>query len=74
MKIAARAITTPAAVEGSGMNNLCHIAEDATTFRQQVKYLFDADFSGNEVVQRQQLLQSVYDNKKNALRLMSWIY
>ncbi len=67
-------LVNKAATEGSGLDTLCHIAETATDFSRQVEQLFSKDFSQNDITERQLVMQSIYDNKKNAILLMSWIY
>lgn len=67
-------IVNASAIEGSGTNNLCRIASTPADFKILLKELFIEPFTTQQAILRQQTLQSLYDNEKNALRIMSWIY
>ncbi len=62
------------AVEGSGLEGLCHIAETPEDLRSQIKKLFDTVFTEADMQERNKVLSGLYDNDKNARLLSSWIY
>ena len=59
-----------AGVIGSGLDELCTIAEDANDFKTAVKYLYAMPYTIRENDKRQQLLQQLYNNQKNADKLI----
>lgn len=61
-------------VEGSGLEQACHTAEDAAAFKEAIRELYDRPFTENEKQQRQGLLLSQYNNEANAQKLMTWLY
>ena len=61
-------------VEGSGLEHVCHIAEDAAAFKTAIKELYALPFTENEKQQRQGLLLSQYNNEDNAKKLMTFLY
>lgn len=66
-------ITNHAAIEGTGLESLCEIAEDANVFREKIKDLFEFPFDENEISKRKAVLASIYNNEKNARQLMKWL-
>jgi hypothetical protein len=59
-----------AGVIGSGLDELCTIAEDADDFKTAIKYLYAMPYALEENEKRQQLLQQLYNNQKNADKLI----
>lgn len=59
-----------AGVAGSGLDTLCTIAEDADDFKTAIKYLYPMPYALEENEKRQQLMLQLYDNKKNADKLI----
>lgn len=59
-----------AGVEGSGLDTLCTIAEDADDFKTAIKYLYVIPYAMEENEKRQQMLHHFYDNQKNADKLI----
>jgi hypothetical protein len=57
-------------VEGSGLNRLCAIAEDADDFKTAIQYLYAIPYTNEENEKRQLLLQQLYNNQKNADKLI----
>jgi glycosyltransferase involved in cell wall biosynthesis len=49
-------------VEGSGLEEACHIATDATSFKDNIKALYDKSFTDDDIQLRQGLLQRKYNN------------
>ncbi len=62
-------IVNKAGVAGSGLDNLCTIAEDEDDFKTAVKYLYQIPYANEENEKRQELLQALYNNQKNANKL-----
>lgn len=67
-------IVNTATVEGSGLEGLCHIATDAHAFISNIEELFQVPYTNEDINQRAQHLQSVYNNEQNGRKLISWIY
>lgn len=67
-------IVNKQAVDGTGLEALCHIAESGEEFKTAVQQLFDEPFSGEEIEKRSRLLHKEFDNKTNAEFLMQLIY
>ena len=63
-------LVNKAGVEGSGLDTLCTIAEDADDFKTAIKYLYSMPYAEEENEKRQQLLLQLYDNQKNADKLI----
>ena len=67
-------IVNDAGVAGSGLEAVCHIAEDAKEFQVLINELYGRSFTKAESKKRQELLQKQYNNETNARQLMSWIW
>ena len=63
-------LVNKAGVEGSGLNRLCTIAEDADDFKTAIRYLYAIPYTKEENEKRQLLLQQLYNNQKNADKLI----
>ena len=59
---------------GSGVNDLCTIAETAGEFNEQLKELYDAPFPEKEMQRRDAALKNLYHNEENARRINAWIW
>lgn len=66
-------LVNKAGVEGSGLEPYCHLAEDAAAFIRQIEALYEQPFTGEQAQQRQGLLQTIYNNQVNALKLMTFL-
>jgi hypothetical protein len=67
-------IVNNAAVEGSGLEEGCHLAERPEEFKKLIKELFQQPFSEEETEHRQGLLHDLYSNETNARQLIAWIW
>ena len=67
-------LVNKAGVEGSGLENYCHIAESANHFKDRIKDLFELPFTEQEIQQRQGLLQTQYNNEVNARKLITFLW
>lgn len=61
-------------VEGTGLENICRIAENEIEFRKQILLFFQQPFTEEQLFDRQQLLKEIYNNKENAKQLIAMIY
>lgn len=67
-------LTNPAAVEENNLESICEIAETVSDFRKKITELFQKPFSQEEIDERKNVLEGVYDNHANALQLIQWIW
>ena len=67
-------LVNKAGVQGSGLTDLCTIAESSADFRQQIKRLFDTEITSEQIAKREEVLGSLYSNERNARLLMSLIW
>lgn len=67
-------LVNEAGKDGAAIEGLCSIAETAAEFKTAVTKLFEENFTIEELNTRQQLLQAMYNNEKNARQLIAWIY
>jgi len=63
-------LVNKAAVEGSGLESFCHVADDVSGFQKNIEALYQQPFTGEEIQQRQQLLLTTYNNETNTLELI----
>jgi hypothetical protein len=59
-----------AGVEGSGLNKICQLAEDADDFKTAISYLYNIPFDSEENQHRQLVLQELYCNQKNLEKIV----
>jgi glycosyltransferase involved in cell wall biosynthesis len=59
-------VVNDATVEGTGLEKLCHIANDATTMQHTIEQLFSQSFSNCEIGMRKELLNKIFNNDNNA--------
>lgn len=67
-------LVNKAGVDGSGLENACHIGETAAEFRQQITALYNQPFTENEIEKRNGLLQNLYNDTTGAKKLMQLIW
>ncbi|MEO5942322.1 MAG: glycosyltransferase [Ferruginibacter sp.] len=67
-------LVNTAAVKGSGLEDLCKIAETGKDFKQQIQQIFKQEFSAIDPDKRTQILQQFYNNADNAEALISLLY
>lgn len=65
-------IVNSAGVEGSGLEEVCHIADDATSFKKVIEEMYQQPFTDQEKEKRQGLLQTIYNNEANAIKLIGY--
>ncbi len=62
-----------AAVEGSELDNYCTIATDEISFQKNIEALYQQPFTEQQMQERQQLLQTIYNNESNAKEIMKFL-
>jgi glycosyltransferase involved in cell wall biosynthesis len=67
-------LVNKAAADGAGFENLCSIANTADEFKHTVSLLYNQPYNDENAQERQQVLNVIYNNEKNALRIINWIY
>jgi len=61
-------------VEGTGLENSCHIAESPAEFKKLITALYQQPFTQDEICSREHFLHEIFDNAKNGQRLTEWIW
>jgi hypothetical protein len=67
-------VVNPAAVEQSELEEACHIGNNATAIASIILQLYHQPFPDEEIRLREKILGEMFDNKKNAEKLISWLY
>ncbi len=67
-------VVNEATVEGTGLEAYCTIAEDEIAFQQKTEALYLQPFTEQQMQQRQQLLQTIYNNETNAKELIKFLW
>jgi hypothetical protein len=68
------ALVNPAMLNGTGLDKLCSIAEDATGLKTSLSELFDRNFEKGEIEKREKILGAGFSNRINAGRLIQAIF
>jgi len=63
-------LVNKAGVEGSGLETICQVAEDAEEFKTAISYLYNIPYSKDENIQRQVLLDKLYSNEQNLQKII----
>lgn len=61
-------------VEGSGLEDACHIGSNANAFASIIMQLHHHPFTLEELILRRQLLGNTYNNEKNTRKLSEWLW
>ena len=64
-------ITNAASLEGTGLESLCELAEGPSDYVKKITELFEISFAENEISKRKEILETMYNNEKNARELIS---
>lgn len=67
-------LVNDATVQTTGLESACHIGANANAFKSLVIQLYRQPFAEEEIRLRKALLLSAFDNKRNAQRLIQWIF
>jgi glycosyltransferase involved in cell wall biosynthesis len=62
------------AVAQTGLEEICHVAEETAALKAIIIQLFDRPIEQEEIDKREQLLMAGYDNLVNADKLIAWIW
>jgi glycosyltransferase involved in cell wall biosynthesis len=68
------ALVNTAAVEGSGLESVCHLATDAISFQHQTRLLYLKEYSNEDMEKRRTFLNTLYNNEANAAKLIALLY
>lgn len=60
-------------IAGTGLGAVCEIADDARSFQEKIKQLFEMPFDGPSLLRRERTLLERYDNKANARRILTFL-
>lgn len=64
-------LVNKAGVEGSGLDSICQIAEDADDFKTAISYMYDIPYDLEENRRRQNLFDKLYNNQKNVEKIVA---
>lgn len=67
-------IANPAMVAGSGVAQLCHIADSDESLIERIQQLYHQRFNENEIEMRKHVLHQIFNNDKAAQKMMDVIY
>lgn len=62
------------AVKETGLECLCHVAKNADEFKAFIQEVYQHSFNTGEVEKRKKILLAKFDNRKNAEKLIAWIW
>ncbi len=62
------------AIEGTGLKDVCHLAENANDFKRVIQTLYERPFTFLDLQQRREKLQHQYNNHSTASRLIAQIW
>jgi hypothetical protein len=67
-------IVNDAAVKGSELEPACHISNSADNIASIILQLYHQPFTEEEIHLRKRILYSIYNNAKNAEKIIAWLY
>lgn len=67
-------VANDATVEGTDLAEICHLANTASEFQKMISDLFERPFSSKEREKRQALINSHFNNQRNAEKQIQWIW
>ena len=67
-------VVNDAAVEGSGLEEACHIASSAEAMQSVIIQLYHQPYAEEETRLRHRLLDNMFDNAVNAKKIVGWIW
>lgn len=67
-------VANEATVYGSGLQSLCHMASTAQSFSEIISQLFHQPFTQAEVKRRKSMMEPLFHNETNAIKLVEWIW
>ena len=60
-------------VNGTGLESVCHVADEAKALQNKIRELFYQPFTEAEKQKRTIVLESQYSNLKNGEKLSTWL-
>lgn len=67
-------VVNPAAVDGSGLEDACHIGTNCDAIASIIMQLYHQPFNEEEIKLRRHLLSAMFDSDREAQRLIAWLY
>lgn len=67
-------LVNPAMVQGTGLENLCTVADGSNELKRRIHNLFEREFNLSEIEARRNILQENYSNTRNASRLIQLVF
>jgi len=67
-------LVNSAMADGTGLSELCNIADSKTAFREKVEQLYHQSFTHAEIEVRKTILNRSYNNEAGAKQLVKWIW
>lgn len=64
-------LVNSAGVAGSGLDNICTIANDESAFKEAITHLYETSFNEEDIKKRKALLAGLNNNKLNAEKIMN---
>jgi hypothetical protein len=61
-------------LNGTGLDDLCEIANDPSSQKKSLKSLFQQEFKGEKIIEREEVLNSRYSNENNINKLINLIF
>ena len=67
-------VVNPAMIRGTGLSNICHIADGPYKWMKLITDLYQQPFTAMEREKRSKVLQAQFDNGCNARQMIRWIW
>jgi hypothetical protein len=67
-------IVNPGMIRGTGLSNICHVADGPYKWMQLITELYQRPFSVAEGEKRQKVLHAQFNNRSNARQVVQWIW
>jgi hypothetical protein len=67
-------VVNDATIEGTGLSEVCHLANTAKEFQKMIAELFEKPYSARERVKREVLIAQLFNNRRNAEKQIQWIW
>jgi hypothetical protein len=67
-------IVNDATVSGSGLEQLCTVANTSKDFKSMIEMLYHQPFNSDKISERKKILESLFDNDANAIKLMDKLF
>ena len=67
-------VVNTAAVEGSELEDACHVGNSANALASIILQLYHQPFEEEEIRLRKKLLGDIFNNERNAQKIIAWLY